>query len=83
MSFLTTGIYTNGCIIPVTTEDPSLVVKETKFGSIKWGIGFFLGSECIGLINDDTDPAILHPSILTCPVYRNNEYVGSVANRLL
>lgn len=83
MSFLTTGVYTNGCLIPVTTEDPSLVVKETKFGSIKWGIGFFLGSECIGLINDDTDPATLHKSILTCAVYRDNQHVGSVANRLL
>ena len=81
MSFLSTGVYTNGCIIPVTTEDPALTVKETKFGSIKWGIGFFLGSECIGLINDDTDRISLHPSILTCPVYRNNQYVGSVADR--
>lgn len=83
MSFLTTGIYTNSCIIPVTTEDPALTVKETKFGSMKWGIGFFIGSKCIGLINNDTDADTLHPSILRCAVYRNNEYVGSVANRLL
>jgi hypothetical protein len=82
MSFLTSGIYTNGCIIPVTTEDPELVVKETNPESKRWGIAFFLGSQCIGLINDETDRGTLHRSILTCSVYRNGKYVGSVANRL-
>jgi hypothetical protein len=82
MSFLTTGIYTTGCIVPVTTEDPELIVKETKPCSKKWGIVFFLGNEPIALINEQTDLSTLHRSIMTCPVTLDNAYVGSVANRI-
>ena len=81
-SFIQSGIYTQGCFVPVTCEDPSLVIKETKDDSKKWGIAIFIGSECIGLINHDTDMSSLHRSILSCPVSKDNVYVGSVAQRI-
>jgi hypothetical protein len=61
--FLRTGIY-KGFNLPVTTEDPALLVLESiPTEGKRWGIGFFVGSptaeNCIGLINDDTDFTIL------------------------
>jgi len=84
MSFLQTGIYTEGCIIPVTTEDPSLTVLQTKPDSTKWGILFFIGEptakNCIGIINDETDMSSLDKSILTCPIHtREGVLISSVA----
>ena len=84
--FLKTGVYTN-CIIPVTTEDPSLIVHETKPESKRWGILFFIGSatkeNCIAVINNETDFSLLDKSILTAPVtMRDGSLKGSVANRI-
>lgn len=86
-TFLSTGVYTEGCIVPVTTEDPCLTILETKSDSKRWGIGFFIGEvcaeNCIGLINNETDFSTLHSSILTAAV-RNREGIlkGSVAHRI-
>jgi len=77
----------HGFIIPVTTEDPSLLVVETKPDSKKWGIAIFLGNkidsdDCIGLINDDNYLNI-HKDILSMSVTnRNGDKLGSVWNRL-
>lgn len=77
----------HGFIIPVTTEDPSLLVVETKPESKKWGIAIFLGNkidfdDCIGLINDDNYLNI-HKDILSMSVTnRNGDKLGSVWNRL-
>lgn len=84
MSFLQTGIYTEGCIVPVTTEDPSLTVLQTNPGSKKWGILFFIGKpiaeNCIAIINDETNMSSLDRSILTCPIVtREGTFVSSVA----
>lgn len=42
-NFIKTGIYTEGCIIPVTTEDPSLVAILDDF-SEEFRINIFTGS---------------------------------------
>jgi hypothetical protein len=85
-NFLKTGVYRN-CIIPVTTEDPSLIIHETNPESKRWGILFFIGSatkeNCIAVINNETDFGLLHKSILTAPVTRRDGSLkDSVANRI-
>jgi hypothetical protein len=42
-NFIKTGIYTEGCIIPVTTEDPSLVAILDDF-SEEFRINIYTGS---------------------------------------
>jgi hypothetical protein len=87
--FLKNGILgiEHGFIIPITTEDPSLLVVETKPHSKKWGLIVLLGtnidnSECIGIINDDNYTDI-HKDILSMSVTnRNSDILGSVWNRL-
>ena len=87
--FLKNGILDReyGFLIPVTTEDPSLWVVETKPESTKWGIAIFLGNtidmnNCIGIINDDNYLSI-HKNILSMAVHnRDNKFLGSVWNRL-
>lgn len=76
----------HGFIIPVTSEDPSLVVLETKPDSVKWGIAIFIGSfsqdNCIGIINDENMYNI-HKDILSMAVYtKENQSLGSVWNRI-
>jgi len=87
--FLKHGILGRECgfIIPVTSEDPSLMVLETKPGSKKWGIAIFIGTEivqenCIGIINDDNYLEV-HKDVLNMPVTnREGKLLGSVWNRL-
>jgi hypothetical protein len=85
---LFTGRHTQGCIVPVTTEDPDLIILETNPDSTKWGILFFLGqpihSNCIAVINDNTDLTKLHHSIFTAPVVtKNGNLLGSVSQRIM
>lgn len=49
-NFLQTGLYTQGCIIPVTTEDPSLVAVLDDF-SEEFRINIFIGSTYITSVN--------------------------------
>jgi hypothetical protein len=83
-NFITTGFNLSTLS---TTEDPCLVVKETKSDSKKWGILIFVGSatldNCIGLITDDTDISSIEPSVLTMSVTLSDKYVGSVHQRIL
>lgn len=84
---LYTGKHFDGCIIPVTTEDPSLIIHETNPESTRWGILFFIGTatkeNCIAVINSDTDFSKLHKSILTATVtMRDGSTKGSVAQRI-
>lgn len=86
-NFISSGRYTQGCIVPITSEDPSLTVLETKDDTKKWGIAIFIGKpiaeNCIGLINDESlASTVIHSSILTMTVVKNNEYVGSVGQRI-
>jgi hypothetical protein len=55
--FLTNGILTrkHGFLIPVTSEDPSLLVIETKPNSKNWAILFFLGEPKNILLRDCRD----------------------------
>lgn len=87
--FLKNGILgmEHGFIIPVTSEDPSLLIIETKPESNKWGIAIFIGNEiiqdkCIGIINDDNYLQV-HKDILNMTVTnREGKFLGSVWNRL-
>ena len=77
----------HGFLIPITSEDPSLTVWETKPGTNKWGIAIFIGDElnqetCIGIINDDNYLEV-HKDITTMTVTnREGKFLGSVWNRL-
>jgi len=77
-----------GFIIPITTEDPSLLIIETKPESKKWAIAIFIGTNivqenCIGIINDDNYLQI-HKDIFNMPVTnREGELLGSVWNRIV
>jgi hypothetical protein len=84
---LYTGKHFDGCIIPVTTEDPSLIIHETNPESKRWGILFFIGTatkeNCIAVINSDTDFTKLHSSILTTAVInRDGTLKGSVVKQI-
>ena len=48
--FLQTGIYTEGCIIPITTEDPSLICVLDDF-SEEFRINIYSGSHYIASVN--------------------------------
>ena len=49
-TFLSRGIYTEGCIIPITTEDPSLVAILDDF-SEEFRINIFAGSHYIASVD--------------------------------
>lgn len=76
-----------GFLIPITSEDPSLMVLETKPESKKWAIAIFLGTEivqenCIGIINDDNYLEV-NKDVLNMPVTnREGKLLGSVWGRL-
>ncbi len=76
-----------GFLIPITSEDPSLMVVETKPESNKWAIAIFIGTEiiqenCIGIINDDNYLKV-HKDVLNMAVTnREGKLLGSVWNRL-
>lgn len=86
--FLENGILgrEHGFLIPVTSEDPSLTVYETKPTSNKWGILIFWGNpdneECIGIINDENYMHV-HKSVKLMPVTnREGKCLGSIWNRI-
>lgn len=75
--FLQTGIYTEGCIIPVTTEDPSLLVQFDDF-SEEFRLHVYIGDSYIDSITMSNYRQIAN-DVSSLPVYsRHNEYLGSV-----
>lgn len=75
--FLKTGVYTDGCIIPVTSEDPSLLVVLDDF-SEEFRINIYCGQHYIDSITMSNYRQICN-SVSALPVYsRYNEYLGDV-----
>lgn len=66
---LKTGIYTNGCVIPVSVEDPSFnaIIDEN---SETFRINLYCGSQWIGEINMNNFREV-HNDLLTPYVYDN------------
>ena len=87
--FLKNGILGReyGFLIPITSEDPSLTVWETKPGIDKWGIAIFIGNQlnqdsCIGIINDDNYLNINKDILNMSVTNREGKLLGSIWNRL-
>lgn len=66
-NFLKTGIYTQGCIIPVTSNDPSVSAAIDNY-SEEFRINIYIGSSYIDTITMDNFRDV-HPSILCLDVY--------------
>ena len=76
-NFLQTGIYTKGCIIPVTTEDPSLSVILDDF-SENFRVNIYVGQSYIDSVTMSNYRQICN-SVSSLPVYsRHNEYLGNL-----
>lgn len=76
-NFLKTGVYTEGCIIPVTTEDPSLSVVLDEF-SENFRLNIYIGDSYIDSVTMANHRQLCN-SVYSLPVYsRHNEYLGSI-----
>ena len=76
-NFLKTGIYTKGCIIPVTTEDPSLSVILDDF-SEQFRLNVYCGNSYIDSITILNFRQVCN-DVSSLPVYsRHGEYLGNV-----
>jgi hypothetical protein len=76
-NFLQTGVYTEGCIIPVTTEDPSLLVQLDDF-SESFRVNIYIGNTWIDCVSMNNYRQICN-NVSSLPVYsRHNEYLGSL-----
>jgi hypothetical protein len=76
-TFINTGIYTQGCIVPITTEDPSLLVMFDEF-SEEFRLNIYCGESYIDSITM-ADCRQMCNSVSSLPVYsRHNEYLGNV-----
>ena len=75
--FLQTGVYTEGCIIPVTIEDPSLLVQLDDF-SESFRVNIYIGSTWVDCVSMDNYRQICN-GVSSLSVYsRHNEYMGSL-----
>lgn len=76
-NFLKTGIYTEGCIIPVTTEDPSLLVIFDDF-SEEFRLNVYCGNSYIDSITMLNFRQVCN-DVSSLPVHsRHGEYLGNV-----
>lgn len=77
MSFLTTGIYTNGCIVPVTTEDPCIQVILDEYTE-NFRINIYVGNTWIDAITMTNHRSICN-AVSSLPVNSSkDEYLGNV-----
>lgn len=76
-NFLKTGIYTDGCIVPVTTEDPDILVILGEYCE-GFRLNVFIGNTWIDeitMVNHRT----LHKDVSRLPVHSyKGEYLGTV-----
>ena len=76
-SFIQTGVYTKGCIVPVTTEDPSLLVVFDEF-SEEFRLNIYCGESYIDSITIANHRNVCN-DVSSLPVYsRHGEYLGNV-----
>lgn len=76
-NFLKTGIYTDGCIVPVTTEDPAIWLILDKHCE-DFRLNVYVGNtwiDQITMVNHRT----LHNDVSRLPVHSyEGEYLGTV-----
>jgi hypothetical protein len=75
--FLQTGVYTEGCIIPVTTEDPSLLAVLDDF-SEQFRINIYIGSSYIDSITMENYRQICNSVSSIAVVDRFGSHLGNV-----
>jgi hypothetical protein len=76
-TFISTGIYTNGCVIPVTTEDPCIQVIHDEY-SEDFRLNIYVGSTWIEAITISNYRSMCN-AVSALPVYSSkNEYLGNV-----
>jgi hypothetical protein len=76
-TFINTGIYTKGCIIPVTTEDPCIKVILDNY-SEDLRLNIYVGSTWIEAITMSNYRSICK-DVSALPVYSSkDEYLGNV-----
>lgn len=76
-NFLQTGVYTEGCITPVTTEDPSLLAVLDDF-SEEFRVNIYVGNSYICPVSMGNHRQIC-ANVSSLPVYSyKNEYLGSL-----
>lgn len=76
--FIHTGIHTQGCIIPITTEDPDLELRLDEY-SEEFRINIYSGSQWIAEINSSDSIRHIDRDVSSLPVYNNREeYLGNV-----
>jgi len=76
-NFLKTGIYTNGCIIPITTEDPSLLLILDEFTE-NFRINIYCGQSYIDSITMSNFREICNDVSSLAVQSRHGEYLGNV-----
>ncbi len=76
-NFLKTGIYTNGCIIPVTTEDPSLLLILDEFTE-NFRINIYCGQSYIDSITMNNFREMCNDVSSLAVQSRHGEYLGNV-----
>ena len=76
--FIHTGIYTQGCIVPITTEDPCLQLISDEYSEY-FRINIYIGDEYIDEINSFDSLMNIHNDVSCLPVYNyRQEYLGNV-----
>jgi len=76
--FIHTGIHTQGCIIPITTEDPCLELRLDEY-SEEFRINIYAGDQWIAEITSSDSIRTIDREVSSLPVYNNREeYLGNV-----
>jgi hypothetical protein len=76
-NFLKTGIYNNGCVIPVTVEDPSLLLILDEFTE-NFRINIYCGQSYIDSITMSNFREICNDVSSLVVQSRHGEYLGNV-----
>ena len=76
-TFISTGVYTNGCVIPVTTEDPCIKVILNEY-SEDFRLNIYVGDTWIEAITM-SNYRNMCADVSALPVYSfEGEYLGNV-----
>jgi hypothetical protein len=76
-TFIQTGVYTEGCFIPVTIEDPCVKVLHDEYGE-RFRINIYVGNTWIDAITMDNYSTMCN-DVSSLAVYSfEGEYLGNV-----
>ncbi len=76
-NFLQTGMYTEGCIIPITTEDPCLIAILDDF-SEEFRINIYAGSHYITSVNMTNCKQMCNDVSALLVEDRHGNYLGNI-----